>query len=636
MQGDDHGSKSKDPPPPRQEQWVIESSVFPSSANTNNSSSVAATATATSTRPPRHNRTISWATDARGNSSSGSRDADSSSKSPVRTTPLEAEETSTTGNNDDSHQQQQQHRPNQLRHRRPALRSAMSQQNMAFLDRLHRQLGDGTTANNNNDTTSSMGRSSRRLLNLNDVLGSGPMELEAETRILRACEKLQLGSSDLTNSTDNRNNDNVDPDAVETTATWMTAMDPEDEVLLPAGNESEDDGEDSECDDDDDNASLEEHEGGDMFDLPPLPLDCQPNRNVGSTAPRAADFILDPSLIIPMGGPSLEQPQSSSMATTTSVTSHYNTNSNTSSATSSTMNARSRFRALVRQEMVRSHVQETFLGLSSTLQQMDQDQQDEEKRRRAQHHRITSQLNGQALGAFAATVNNLAGHVNMGNSSSDGFDSSQLLPGIVATPSFTSDSSGDEGPTTTGADNKTSAADNGKEQPSSSQSDDTMKTKKKKRLSKWQRRRKGTAVTLKGDVKLFQNFLSSGKARVRQYVRRTILYGMIPALIAAFILYYFVENPAICKEAVAKTIAAANKIKKDAAANKAKTTEIVCAEQEASISWWCLFLVRQLVTLTMALATQAFVVDFLALGTRLFLRVLGPLLTLFIVKSKGW
>ena len=55
------------------------------------------------------------------------------------------------------------------------------------------------------------------------------------------------------------------------------------------------------------------------------------------------------------------------------------------------------------------------------------------------------------------------------------------------------------------------------------------------------------------------------------------------------------------------------------------------------LSWWILFIgVRQVVTLTMALITQALVIDYLALGSRFSLKWLGPLPTLLIVQSKGW
>ena len=54
-------------------------------------------------------------------------------------------------------------------------------------------------------------------------------------------------------------------------------------------------------------------------------------------------------------------------------------------------------------------------------------------------------------------------------------------------------------------------------------------------------------------------------------------------------------------------------------------------------SWWFLFLgVRQVVTFSMSLITQAFVVDYLALNTRYCLTWLGPIITLLLVQAKGF
>jgi hypothetical protein len=66
------------------------------------------------------------------------------------------------------------------------------------------------------------------------------------------------------------------------------------------------------------------------------------------------------------------------------------------------------------------------------------------------------------------------------------------------------------------------------------------------------------------------------------------------------------------------------------------TGKAVENETTASASWWLLFVVRQLITLSMALCMQMLIIDFLALGTRVILRLVGPVLTLLIVQSKGW
>jgi len=57
----------------------------------------------------------------------------------------------------------------------------------------------------------------------------------------------------------------------------------------------------------------------------------------------------------------------------------------------------------------------------------------------------------------------------------------------------------------------------------------------------------------------------------------------------------------------------------------------------ASASWWLLFIfVRQLVTLTLALLMQVFIVDFLSVRCGFTLKVLGAWPTLFILQSRGW
>jgi hypothetical protein len=60
------------------------------------------------------------------------------------------------------------------------------------------------------------------------------------------------------------------------------------------------------------------------------------------------------------------------------------------------------------------------------------------------------------------------------------------------------------------------------------------------------------------------------------------------------------------------------------------------AGEKASVSWWLLFVVRQLTTMSVALGLQVFIIDFMCIGTRVMLQILGPLFTLLLVQSKGW
>lgn len=59
--------------------------------------------------------------------------------------------------------------------------------------------------------------------------------------------------------------------------------------------------------------------------------------------------------------------------------------------------------------------------------------------------------------------------------------------------------------------------------------------------------------------------------------------------------------------------------------------------KDASYSWWIIFVcVRNVFIFTLAAITEAIIVDFCCLRTRLFLTVAGPVVTLYTVQSKGW
>ncbi len=83
----------------------------------------------------------------------------------------------------------------------------------------------------------------------------------------------------------------------------------------------------------------------------------------------------------------------------------------------------------------------------------------------------------------------------------------------------------------------------------------------------------------------------------------------IPLIGTSFILYYAFDNPPMSEED---------------------------ATTKASASWLLLFCMRQIITLSLALLLQLVIIDFLSVGTRSMLRVVGPILTLLIVQSRGW
>jgi hypothetical protein len=91
---------------------------------------------------------------------------------------------------------------------------------------------------------------------------------------------------------------------------------------------------------------------------------------------------------------------------------------------------------------------------------------------------------------------------------------------------------------------------------------------------------------------------------------------MLPAGVIAAILFYLCDNPLT-----------------ETGKGKSETDP----QDGASISWWLIFMcVRQVLTFCLALGLQEFIIDFLSLGTRLMLRLAGPVITLLVVSSKGW
>jgi hypothetical protein len=140
------------------------------------------------------------------------------------------------------------------------------------------------------------------------------------------------------------------------------------------------------------------------------------------------------------------------------------------------------------------------------------------------------------------------------------------------------------------------------------------------------------------------------------YARRVVLFVMMPSIVAAALLFYFVENPTLCEQEVEETYYDDDYVEDSMAEfraafyaqtnNTANVTihpktmdlavvEIECPGAGASVSWWLLFILRQTITFSMAMLTQAFMIDYLTLGCQFVLRCFGPLITLLMVQSKG-
>jgi hypothetical protein len=117
----------------------------------------------------------------------------------------------------------------------------------------------------------------------------------------------------------------------------------------------------------------------------------------------------------------------------------------------------------------------------------------------------------------------------------------------------------------------------------------------------------------KGVWETFCTFLGDHKKGTVAYAKYIFLWLILPATSVAAVLYYGLANPSMSAGYDPDT------------------------QHHPSISWFILFLcVRQVITFSLAKVTEIFLIDFLALKTRFLLRLLGPLLTLLVVLSKGW
>ena len=106
----------------------------------------------------------------------------------------------------------------------------------------------------------------------------------------------------------------------------------------------------------------------------------------------------------------------------------------------------------------------------------------------------------------------------------------------------------------------------------------------------------------------------------------TLLYLLVPLVGIAVILYYFGENPTT------------GQLDLEASQNGTLVNKNgnVIEPDDASASWWLLFTARQAITFSLAKGTQVLFIDFLCLGTRWSLNLVGPILTLLVVQSRGW
>ena len=138
---------------------------------------------------------------------------------------------------------------------------------------------------------------------------------------------------------------------------------------------------------------------------------------------------------------------------------------------------------------------------------------------------------------------------------------------------------------------------------------------------------------LKLRYKDMEQWLSFRKQSTCTYAKYMLLGLLMPSAGIAAILFYFGGNPPCgTTDECNNSTALLSNVTSDT-----DMEEVKLFFDEASASWWILFLgCRQPLTLTLAFATQAFIIEFLALRTKWAVNLFGPFVTLFLVQSNGW
>ena len=118
--------------------------------------------------------------------------------------------------------------------------------------------------------------------------------------------------------------------------------------------------------------------------------------------------------------------------------------------------------------------------------------------------------------------------------------------------------------------------------------------------------------SLKDQWELWRTFFNARKKHILMYLKTVVLWMGIPLIGIAALLFYIFENPPTGLSLDGDR------------------------ENHASASWWLIFFLRQVITLSLALLLQMVLVDFFSIGTRVMLKILGPIFTLLVVQSRGW
>ena len=173
------------------------------------------------------------------------------------------------------------------------------------------------------------------------------------------------------------------------------------------------------------------------------------------------------------------------------------------------------------------------------------------------------------------------------------------------------------------------------------------------------------------NYKDFEDWLIHTKGGYKVYIRVALFYMIIPLTGVAAILHYILGNPPCgtteqCVSAleadkfdslsdsagaivsnfpilamspngtlVSNATMADSSIPKDEEP-KVDLESLRGLLETASIAWWLLFAVRQIITFSLANMVQAILIEYLALRSKVCVVLFGPFVTLFLVQSKGW
>jgi len=185
----------------------------------------------------------------------------------------------------------------------------------------------------------------------------------------------------------------------------------------------------------------------------------------------------------------------------------------------------------------------------------------------------------------------------------------------------------------------------------------TARSKDSKKTDDPEDRRRATYKNIHSNkvrrgFKDFGDWFRGKRRAIGRYIKIALFFIMIPATGIAAILYYVGGYVSSCVSfrfmvliwtylflTLLLRISCSNPPCQYQTCGEGIATQsnLVKGILSASASWWLLFIFcRQLVTLSLALVTHAFVVNYVALQTNFFARIVSPFFALFIILSKGW